>query len=107
MSYSIEGRVRSIGQLETFNNFKKIEFIIETTEEKYQQIIKFEVHNDKAEDAIKNLNSGDNVEVHFNLRGREWEGKVFNNLVAWKIKPVRISDTIKTESGVVDDNLPF
>lgn len=74
------------------DNFQKREFVIEKTEivgqKEYADYIKFELTQDKV-NLIDSINPGDEITVHFNLRGRKWEkdGKVsyFTNLQAWKI----------------------
>jgi hypothetical protein len=34
---------------------------------------------------VDDYSEGDNIEVEFDLRGREWNGKYFTNLQAWRI----------------------
>ena len=61
-------------------------------------------------------NIGDEVEVSFNLSSREWNGRYFHNVDAWKIEKVGIenSDTKNFEEPPVfdapateEDDLPF
>jgi len=68
--------------------FKKRVFAVKT-DEQYPQSLGLEVVQDKT-DLLDNFNEGDKVEVHINLRGREWtspqgETKYFNTLQAWQI----------------------
>ncbi len=58
----------------------------------YPQFINFQTVQDKTA-MLDGLNAGDEIEVNFNLRGREWtspqnEVKYFNSLDAWKISRV-------------------
>ena len=72
--------------------FAKREFVITETSSMYPQDISFQATQDKCSmlDAIQ---PNDQVEVSFNLRGREWtspqgEVKYFNSLEAWRIEKV-------------------
>ena len=103
MNYEITGRVQSVGEIQQFNKFKKVSFVIET-EEKYPQVIQLELHNDNAEKSKGNLLAGQLVKVNFNIRGRKWEDKVFNNLVAWNFQPIENTQETFTKP---DDDLPF
>ena len=92
-SLSIEGKIHVINNEQRINEkFKKREFVIKT-DEQYPQVILFELIQDKTE-LINSFNIGDDVEVYFNLRGREWqkdnqsEIKIFNSLNAWKINKI-------------------
>ena len=57
----------------------------------YPQFISFQLTQDKCS-VLDNYNEGDEIKVHFNLRGREWNGpqgiKYFNTLEAWRIEKV-------------------
>lgn len=85
MSFTQTGTILKIGDIETVgaNNMEKREIVIETGGE-YLQQIPFEL--------IKNnvtlpdqFTEGELVTIHFNIRGREWNGRYFSNLVCWKI----------------------
>lgn len=78
------GQVKRIGAVEPVSDkFKKRELILEIPGQ-YLQVVKFEFVQDKCGllDAIR---VGENVNVHFNLNGREHNGNVYNTLQGWKI----------------------
>jgi ribosomal 30S subunit maturation factor RimM len=87
--YTLKGEVKVISETrQVSEKFKLREFVI-TTKDEYPQVIQFQASQDKGA-LLDNFNPGDQVEVSFNLRGREWtnpqgEVKVFNTLDAWKI----------------------
>lgn len=88
MSLQVKGNLKTIGEIKTFDSgFRKQEIIIET-EEKYPQLIKFEILKDNIEKFEPVLIEGASLEVHFNLNGREFNGTVYNSLQAWKINLV-------------------
>ena len=72
------------------NTFKKREFVVEYAENpQYPEFLKFELIQDKC-DNLDDFSIGQDVEVHFNLKGRKWKnpkGEIiyFNTLQAWKI----------------------
>jgi single-strand DNA-binding protein len=85
MAYELKGRIKRIMDEQRFDSgFFKQEFVV-TTEEQYPQDIKLEVGKDKVEQ-LKSFKEGDSVVARFDLRGSEWQGKFFVNLVAWKVE---------------------
>ena len=52
--------------------------------DKYPQTVKFEVLGDKTA-LLDDYREGQKVTIHFDIRGREWQDKVFNSLNIWKI----------------------
>lgn len=72
--------------------FKKREFAIEYIESnpEYPEFIKFELSQDKV-NLIDNFSIGQEITVHFNLRGRAWTNpqgvkNYFNSIQAWRIQ---------------------
>ncbi len=71
------------------DKFKKREFVLTDNSSQYPQQISFQLTQDRCP-LLDQVNVGDIITVHFNLRGREWtspqgEVKYFNTLEAWKI----------------------
>lgn len=80
----LTGKVKVIFDKQTFGSgFEKREIVV-TTQEQYPQDIKFEVYKEKCA-MLDNFQPNEDVTVHFNLRGNEYNGKYFVNLNAWKI----------------------
>ena len=87
MSLQVKGTIKTIADIQTFDTgFRKQEFVIETTEDKFPQLIKFEIIKDNIEKFDPFLIEGGNVDVHFNIRGNEYNGKVYNSLQCWKLE---------------------
>ena len=85
MSHQIIGTVKLIEEQQTFSSgFTKQEFVV-TTEEKYPQDVKLEATKEKIE-KLANVTTGDRVDVSFNIRGNEYQGRYFVNLQMWEIK---------------------
>lgn len=84
--YELSGTVKEIFEEQTFGSgFNKREFVVTSTASKFPQEIKFECLKDKVA-LLENLNKGDSVKVTFDINGREWQGKYFVNLAAWKVE---------------------
>lgn len=84
MSYDLTGVIRQIEQEQTFaSGFSKREFVV-TTDDKYPQDIKLEFVKDKTVQ-LDHYQPGDRVRVAFNIRGNEYQGRCYVNLVAWRI----------------------
>ncbi len=71
--------------------FRKREFVVEYSDNpQYPEYVKFELVQDKCS-LLDKFKVGDEVEVHFNLRGRKWTDpqgvvKYFNSLQAWRLE---------------------
>lgn len=104
MSDNRRGEILSIHETETFNSgFKKRTFILKT-DEKYPQELKFDVLKDDV-DKLDAFTVGQTVDVQFNIRGNEYNGKHFVDLTAWSIKPAAEDYVPQTQSqqGSIDD----
>jgi len=91
MSLQVNGKIEQIldpvsGVSRAGNEWKKQEFVIETND-KFPRKICFTLFNDK-ESLLQNVSQGDEVEVSFNIESREFNGKWYHNINAWKIEKV-------------------
>jgi len=85
MAYEMTGTVKVVLDEQTFaSGFNKREFVLTVEDGKYPQEICFETVKEKTS-LCDDLNVGDKVTVSFDIRGREYNGRYFNNLSAWKI----------------------
>lgn len=91
---NIVGTIHSINETQQVTaTFTKREFVLEFAENPmYPQYILFQLVQDRV-GLIDGYKVGDEVNVEFNLRGRQWtspsgETKYFNSLEAWRINPV-------------------
>lgn len=121
MAYDIEGEVKIIEDVQTFGSgFTKRAFVIIVEDGKYPQEIALECLKDTVSQ-LDGISVGDQVRIKFDIRGREYNGRYFNNLVAWSVKsnssdkasnsPSEGNSAPKmgSESPVigVDDDIPF
>lgn len=91
--FKLTGTIKVINDTVQINDkFAKREFVITDTSSMYPQDILFQAVQDKCS-MLDGFNQQDQVEVSFNLRGREWtspqgEVRYFNTLDAWRIEKV-------------------
>lgn len=95
MSIQVKGKIQRIlkpesGVSRAGNEWKKQEFVIET-DEQFPKKVCFTLFNDK-NSLLEKLNEGDEVEVSFNVESREFNGKWYHNINAWKIDKVSAGD---------------
>ncbi len=115
MAYELTGKVKLIQDPQTFNSgFTKREMVVTVEEGKYPQDINLEFVQDKVS-LLDNVQPGQQVTVSFDIRGREYNGRYFNNLVGWKIQggaaaadPYDQTPAYDTSAPVdFDDDVPF
>lgn len=86
----ITGRLKVKGsEQKVSDKFRKRDFVITDNSTQYPQHISFQLSQDRC-NLLDDYVIGDEIKVHFNLRGREWsnpqgEVKYFNQLEAWKL----------------------
>ena len=88
MALSVKGKVEQIlkpesGVSKAGKEWKKQEFVMET-DEQFPRKVCFTLFGDKV-DLLNGLTAGQEVEVSFNLDSREFNGRWFTNVNAWKI----------------------
>jgi single-strand DNA-binding protein len=83
--YEASGKIKLISDTQTFpSGFSKREFVVTTADSKYPQDLKFEVVKDKCE-ILDRYKEGQEVQVNFDIRGNEYNGKYYVNLSCWKL----------------------
>lgn len=99
MANELKGKVHEVGPVQQVSaDFTKRDLIVlDDSNPTYPEYIRFETIKDKTK-LLDELRPGDEVTVHYNVKGRPWTNKegvtsYFNSLVAWKI------DINKTTAG--------
>lgn len=83
--YEATGKIKLISDTQTFpSGFSKREFVVTTAHDKFPQDLKFEVVKDKCE-ILDRYKEGQEVQVNFDIRGNEYNGKYYVNLSCWKL----------------------
>lgn len=124
MSFEVAGKLHKKFDTENkTDTFQAREFVI-VIEGNYPQFVKFQLTQDRCA-LVDNFEEGDMINVHFDLRGREWNEKYFTNLNAWRVErpaaapspevadapPASMDNSFPTSNdeptGAADDDLPF
>ena len=69
--------------------WSKRDFVIEEIEGSYPKQVAFTVFNKP--EMIADMQVDDEVEVGFNVESREYQGKYFSNVTAWKVNILKTS----------------
>ena len=92
MGIEVSGKLHLIKEAEQVTErFRKREFVLELSDNaRFPQFVTFQLTGDRCE-RIDDFEVGDEVQVEFSLRGREWksprgEVKYFNSLDVWNIE---------------------
>lgn len=100
MAYSMTGTIKKIFPTQSFpSGFTKREFVVTSSEDRFPQDVKFDCLKEK-EEILQGAKEGDTVTVHFDIRGREYNGRYFVDLNAWKL------ESGSAAGGSSDQNLP-
>ena len=88
MALSVKGKIEQIlkpesGVSRAGKEWNKQDFVIET-QEQYPRKVCFTLFGDKTS-LVDSIAVGEEVEVSFNIESREYNGKWFHNVNAWKI----------------------
>ncbi|WP_432470189.1 DUF3127 domain-containing protein [Amphritea sp. HPY] len=106
MAYELTGKVKLIQDAQTFGSgFTKREMVVTVEDGKYPQEINLEFVQDKVS-LLDALQVGQEVTVTFDIRGREYNGRYFNNLQGWKIQTGTSGNTEAEQPPVFDMDTP-
>lgn len=99
----IKGKVKTVLPIESGagkngKEWKRQDFVVEFKDGDYDKIVAMTARTDGSLKTVAGLKPGQDVTVQFNVESREYNGKYYTNLTAWKI------DAGSAPSG---DDLPF
>ena len=79
MSFEITGTIVQISETETKGeSFKVRDFVIENKDGQYSNFVKFQTSQERTS-MLDDYTEGQEVKVHFDLRGRQWQDRYFTN----------------------------
>ena len=119
MAYELTGKIKIIQDEQTFaSGFSKREIVVTVEDGNYPQDINLEFLKEKTA-LLEKLAVGQEVKVSFDIRGREYNGRYFNNLVGWRIEatenenkddddgPPLTDDAVPPMPEEMEDDIPF
>lgn len=127
MSLSVKGRITKILSVESGTSkagktWRKQGFVLDTGAQ-YNPEVCFSLFGDDKIDMLAKFSQGAEVEVGFNISSREYNGKYYHNIDAWKIDAIGAApagntppppseepmtlNTADLSADADDDDLPF
>lgn len=117
--FSAKGKIKTLlPEALIKDQYRSRELLLEVPDGNYKIDIGIEFFGDKV-DLVSGYEEGEEVQIFFNVKGRIWNDKVFNNLRAWKIQRIvqkqqekkeeKVSEFLNTgpEGSDGSDGLPF
>ncbi len=106
MSFEVEGKLHKKFETEQkTDTFQAREFVLEIADGQYPQQVKFQLVQDRC-GLIDSYEEGEDMKVHFDLRGREWQGRYFTNLNAWRLEKVNAESVPQQGTNAADSSFP-
>ena len=118
MSLSIKGKLSrklsvESGVSKAGKEWKKQSFLLDTGAQ-YNPEICFQLFGEEKIELLNHHNEGDQIEVSFNLSSKEFNGRYFHNIDAWRIESLNSTETNKINDipefnapATEEDDLPF
>ena len=119
MSLTLKGKLSrklsvESGTSKAGKDWQKQSFLVDTGSQ-YNPEVCFQLFGEEKIQMLSNHNEGDQVEVSFNLSSREYNGRYFHNVDAWRIENIGGTNQETAdpdipsfeESENADDDLPF
>ena len=111
MKYTVKGTITKIGERKELSNGATVlDYVVNNVSENgWETPFSIEMYNkperiEHLENFLKFNKVGDSVVVEFDVKGREYEGRVFNSLSHWSCK--KTEDSVPVVEEVASD-LPF
>ena len=104
------GTLTKKNQIENIENkegkkWTKQTFLIDTGQD-YNNTICFQLFGDEKVKILESFNTGDKIEVFFNISSREYNNRYYHNIDAWKINPINNQETDQSDLNQKEE-LPF
>lgn len=109
MSLTITGKIANIlavesGTSKSGKEWKKQGFVLDTGAQ-FNPLVCFSLFGDDKINMLRDFGQGQEVEVAFNISSREFNGKWYHNIDAWKISAA--GQAAPSSAGTVSGNAPL
>jgi hypothetical protein len=101
-----KGTIHLLGEAKQVSEKMNIREFVLSIGDKYPQLVQFQAVNERVK-FLDGAKVGQECEVKFDLRGREYNGKYYVSLNAWDIRIAKPAAPSKPISDEIDDDLPF
>ena len=100
-----KGTIHHIGEARQVSDKMNLKEFVLSIGDKYPQLIQFQAVNERVK-FLDGAKVGQQCEVKFDLRGREYNGKYYVSLNAWDIR-IESKSGLKPIGDEINDDLPF
>ena len=101
-----KGTIHLIGEARQVSDKMNLREFVLSIGDKYPQLVQFQAVNERVK-FLDGAKVGQECEVKFDLRGREYNGKFNVSLNAWDIRIASTAPASKPITDEIDDDLPF
>jgi hypothetical protein len=101
-----KGTIHLLGEAKQVSEKMNIREFVLSIGDKYPQLVQFQAVNERVK-FLDGAKVGQECEVKFDLRGREYNGRYYVSLNAWDIRIESAVAPSKPISDEIDDDLPF
>ena len=112
MDFKVTGEITHISDVvkgqkkDGSGEWQKLTFVV-TTSAQYNNLYAFDVFGDEKVENFQKFNKlNQNVQVSFNIRTNEYQGKYYVSLGAWKIMKADVAQAAAMDSVPTDEELP-
>ena len=118
MSLSVKGKLSrklsvESGTSKAGKEWKKQSFIVDTGAQ-FNPEICFQLFGEDKIEMLNHHNEGDQVQVSFNVSSKEFNGRYFHNIDAWRIEKIEMENEYEMKDApefnalaTEEDDLPF
>jgi single-strand DNA-binding protein len=100
-----KGTIHHIGEARQVSDKMNLKEFVLSIGDKYPQLVQFQAVNERVK-FLDGAKVGQECEVKFDLRGREYNGKYYVSLNAWDIR-IESKSGLKPIGDEINDDLPF
>jgi hypothetical protein len=106
--YKFKGQLIEKSEIQNVGKTTKLEFVIKDSSTQWENFAKFDIFGDHIQ-KLKYVNLNEEIEVVFNVKGRQYNGKVYTNLVAYNINTdfKKVNTQQVSDNNSDNNNLPF
>ena len=101
-----KGTIHLIGEARQVSDKMNLREFVLSIGDKYPQLVQFQAVNERVK-FLDGAAPGQECEVKFDLRGREYNGKFYVSLNAWDIRIASTAQASKPITDEIDDDIPF
>ena len=104
------GHIVSVSEVNEYKPGQKVLDFRLRTDEAYPQVLEFTLYNKGIELHSDKIEEGNQVVLNYNLKGREYNDRIYHSLHPWSIRVIKAMEPVATaepENDFDDEDVPF